>query len=92
VRPWPSHGQASVKLAEDWRDLRRGKPNPVRFGWYGDNENDPLPSTLYGRRYTQGRVTARTPAIVLVHGIASSTDNWDFSPSWSVARALAAAG
>jgi pimeloyl-ACP methyl ester carboxylesterase len=57
-----------------------------------NNENDPFPSTLYGRRYTQGRVTARTPAIVLVHGIASSTDNWDFSPSWSVARALAAKG
>jgi pimeloyl-ACP methyl ester carboxylesterase len=57
-----------------------------------NNENDPIPSTLYGRRYTQARVTARTPAIVLVHGIASSTDNWDFSPSWSVAQALAAAG
>jgi pimeloyl-ACP methyl ester carboxylesterase len=29
---------------------------------------------------------------VLVHGIASSTANWDFSPTWSVARALAKAG
>ena len=29
---------------------------------------------------------------MLVHGIASSTENWDFSPTWSVARALASAG
>jgi pimeloyl-ACP methyl ester carboxylesterase len=51
-------------------------------------------STLYGLRYTDtGRpVDPATPAIVLVHGIASSTENWDFSPTWSVARALAAAG
>ena len=51
-------------------------------------------STLYGLRYIDrgGRVDPRTPAIVLVHGIASSTENWDFSPTWSVARALAAAG
>ncbi|MBV9001562.1 MAG: alpha/beta fold hydrolase [Solirubrobacterales bacterium] len=61
-------------------------------------------STLYGLRYTsergsywwRGRAADRdqgpTPAIVLVHGIASSTENWDFSPTWSVARALAAAG
>ncbi|MBV9366709.1 MAG: hypothetical protein JOY89_20925, partial [Solirubrobacterales bacterium] len=61
-------------------------------------------STLYGLRYSdeqqgyRGRWHAadrdhgRAPAIVLVHGIASSTANWDFSPTWSVARALAAAG
>jgi hypothetical protein len=51
-------------------------------------------STLYGLRYTDtGRpVDPSTPAIVLVHGIASSTENWDFSRTWSVARALAAAG
>ena len=51
-------------------------------------------STLYGLRYIDrgARVDWRTPAIVLVHGIASSTENWDFSPTWSVARALAAAG
>jgi pimeloyl-ACP methyl ester carboxylesterase len=49
-------------------------------------------SVLYGRRYTDGRVSARTPAIVLVHGIASSTANWDFTPTWSTARALAKAG
>lgn len=51
-------------------------------------------STLYGLRYTgsRGKVDPSTPAIVLVHGIASSTENWDFSPTWSVARALAAAG
>jgi pimeloyl-ACP methyl ester carboxylesterase len=29
---------------------------------------------------------------VLVHGIASSTEDWDFSPTWSVARARASAG
>jgi len=51
-------------------------------------------STLYGLRYIdrRARVDSRTPAIVLVHGIASSTENWDFSPTWSVARGLAAAG
>lgn len=51
-------------------------------------------STLYGLRYTarRGHVDPSTPAIVLVHGIASSTENWDFSPTWSVARALAATG
>ena len=50
------------------------------------------PSVLYGKRYTDGAVSARTPAIVLVHGIASSTANWDFTPTWSTARALASAG
>lgn len=49
-------------------------------------------SLLYGQRFSDGRVTRATPAIVLVHGIASSTENWDFSPTWSVARALASAG
>ena len=49
-------------------------------------------STLYGQRFTDGTVSPQTPAIVLVHGIASSTANWDFSPTWSVARALAAKG
>ena len=51
-------------------------------------------STLYGLRYIDrgARVDPWTPAIVLVHGIASSTENWDFSPTWSVARGLAAAG
>jgi pimeloyl-ACP methyl ester carboxylesterase len=57
-----------------------------------NNQNDPNPSTLYGRRYTDGPVNAQTPVIVLVHGFASSTDNWDFTPTWSVARALASAG
>jgi pimeloyl-ACP methyl ester carboxylesterase len=50
------------------------------------------PSVLYGKRYTDGAVSAGTPAIVLVHGIASSTANWDFTPTWSTARALASAG
>ena len=57
-----------------------------------NNQNDPAPSTLYGRRYIDGPVTEQTPVIVLVHGFASSTDNWDFTPTWSVARALASAG
>ena len=39
------------------------------------NTGDPLPSTLYGLRYTYGHPTNSTPAIVLVHGIASSTAN-----------------
>jgi pimeloyl-ACP methyl ester carboxylesterase len=51
-------------------------------------------STLFGQRYVDAasRPDPSAPAIVLVHGIASSTENWDFSPTWSVARALAAAG
>jgi pimeloyl-ACP methyl ester carboxylesterase len=49
-------------------------------------------SLLYGQRFSDGPVSGQTPAIVLVHGIASSTENWDFSPTWSVARALASAG
>ncbi|MBV9797022.1 MAG: alpha/beta fold hydrolase [Solirubrobacterales bacterium] len=49
-------------------------------------------SVLYGQRFTERGVTSRTPAIVLVHGVASSTQNWDYSPHWSVARSLARAG
>jgi pimeloyl-ACP methyl ester carboxylesterase len=49
-------------------------------------------SLLYGQRFNDGPISKSTPAIVLVHGIASSTENWDFSPTWSVARALASAG
>jgi pimeloyl-ACP methyl ester carboxylesterase len=49
-------------------------------------------SVLYGQRFTDGPINPLTPAIVLAHGIASSTENWDFSPTWSVARALASAG
>jgi hypothetical protein len=49
-------------------------------------------SVLYGQRFTDGPVSSSAPAIVLAHGIASSTENWDFSPTWSVARALASAG
>jgi pimeloyl-ACP methyl ester carboxylesterase len=49
-------------------------------------------SLLFGQRFTDGPTTPLTPAIVLVHGIASSTEDWDFSPTWSVARALASAG
>src|SRR5689334_3919299 len=54
--------------------------------------NDPAPSQLFGQRFTDGPVSPSTPVIVLVHGIASSTDNWDFSPNWSVARAFASMG
>lgn len=57
-----------------------------------NNTGDPVPSTLYGKRFTSGHPTAATPAIVLVHGIASTTANWDFTPGWSVARRLASAG
>jgi pimeloyl-ACP methyl ester carboxylesterase len=49
-------------------------------------------SVLYGQRFSDGPVSSSARAIVLVHGIASSTENWDFSPTWSVARALASAG
>jgi pimeloyl-ACP methyl ester carboxylesterase len=49
-------------------------------------------SVLYGQRFTDGPTNALAPAVVLVHGIASSTENWDFAPTWSVARALASAG
>ena len=50
------------------------------------------PSQLFGQRFTDGAVSPNTPVIVLVHGIASSTDNWDQAPTWSVARAFAAMG
>lgn len=56
------------------------------------NGTDARASTLFGQRYTVGRVSARTPAIVLVHGVASSTANWDFTRRVSVARRLARAG
>jgi hypothetical protein len=49
-------------------------------------------SLLYGQRFTDGPTSPGTPAIVLVHGIASSTENWDFSPTWSVARGGGRAG
>src|SRR3954467_12866883 len=65
-----------------------------------------LPRTLDGKRYPPPRppippsaqhsatpaAIPSTPAIVLVHGIASATANWDFSPTWSTARTLATAG
>jgi pimeloyl-ACP methyl ester carboxylesterase len=56
------------------------------------NGADRQASTLFGRRYRVGRTTARTPAIVLVHGVASSTANWDFLRRLSVARSLARRG
>src|SRR3954469_21646340 len=56
------------------------------------NGNDSFPTPLYGLRYTNGAQTGQTPAIVLVHGYASSTANWDFTPNWSVARKLVQQG
>jgi pimeloyl-ACP methyl ester carboxylesterase len=56
------------------------------------NGSDRQVSTLFGQRYSVGKPPARTPAIVLVHGVASSTANWDFTPRLSVARSLARAG
>lgn len=56
------------------------------------NGSDQQASTLFGKRYRVGRTTSRTPAIVLVHGVASSTANWDFLPRLSVARSLARHG
>ena len=49
-------------------------------------------SVLYGQRFTDGTSSTASPTIVLVHGLASSTENWDFSRTWSAARALASAG
>ncbi len=86
-------GPAAAALAQDEPRMRfddRLRSETVCFGVH--NQNDPNPSTVYGRRYANGPVSALTPAIVLVHGSASSTDTWDFSPTWSVARALASAG
>jgi pimeloyl-ACP methyl ester carboxylesterase len=66
----------------------------LRIGTVCFPVTDPLglPRTLYGKRYALPGATPATPAIVLVHGIASSTANWDFTPTWSTARALASAG
>jgi len=49
-------------------------------------------SLLYGQHFSDGTVALNTPVIVLVHGVSSSTEDWDFSRTWSVARALASAG
>jgi pimeloyl-ACP methyl ester carboxylesterase len=49
-------------------------------------------SVLYGQRFSDGDFAVNTPVIVLVHGVSSSTEDWDFSRTWSVARALASAG
>ena len=49
-------------------------------------------SVLYGQHFNDGDFTKNTPVIVLVHGVSSSTEDWDFSRTWSVARALASAG
>ena len=66
----------------------------LRIGTVCFPVTDPLglPRTLYGKRYALPTASPATPAVVLVHGIASSTANWDFTPTWSTARALASAG
>lgn len=47
---------------------------------------------LFGVRYHVGPVTAGRRTIVLVHGVDSSHDVWDFPPGYSVARDLAGQG
>jgi pimeloyl-ACP methyl ester carboxylesterase len=81
---------AALALAAPAHAVPQVRVDTVCFSVH--NTGDPLPSTLYGLRYTTGRPTSATPAIVLVHGIASSTANWDYTPSFSVARRLAQAG
>jgi pimeloyl-ACP methyl ester carboxylesterase len=78
---------ASTAEAADGGDLQ---VQTVCFTVY--NGADQFPTALYGLRYTNGEQTTKTPAIVLVHGYASSTGNWDFTPNWSVARKLARQG
>jgi len=82
-----------VSLADAAEPQMRIDPG-LRIGTVCFPVTDPtgLPRTLYGQRYSLPETTPSTPAIVLVHGIASSTANWDFSPTWSTARALASAG
>src|SRR4051812_12090041 len=85
---------AVVTLAAPVASHAAGKPrlriDTVCFSVH--NGSDTQASTLFGRRYRLGRTTSRTPAIVLVHGVASSTANWDFLPGLSVSRSLARAG
>jgi pimeloyl-ACP methyl ester carboxylesterase len=47
---------------------------------------------IYSKRFTTGKPAAKTPAIVLVHGVATNASSWDLLPTWSVARSLARAG
>jgi hypothetical protein len=49
-------------------------------------------SLLYGQHFSDGHVALNTPVIVLVHGVSSSTEDWDFSRTWSVARGGASGG
>jgi pimeloyl-ACP methyl ester carboxylesterase len=93
---------AGTATAKTFRLQVTGPPNSPRMVYHGKISvasvclpvTNPVggQSLLYGQRFTDRRVSPRTPAIVLVHGIASSTENWDFSRTWSVARALASAG
>jgi pimeloyl-ACP methyl ester carboxylesterase len=53
---------------------------------------DGKPIAIFGRRFTVGKPTAKTPAIILVHGVATNADYWDITRSQSVARRLARAG
>jgi pimeloyl-ACP methyl ester carboxylesterase len=90
VAVWMAVAGAAGASAEP--QMRFDKRMAVRSVCFPVTNPRGTPSVLYGKRYTDGAVSARTPAIVLVHGIASSTANWDFTPTWSTARALAGAG
>jgi pimeloyl-ACP methyl ester carboxylesterase len=86
-----AHGGAQAATAKE-PQMRFDKGMKVETACFTVTNPSGGRSTLYGQRYTDAPVSALTPAIVLVHGIASSTANWDFSPTWSVARALASKG
>ena len=94
--PEPCEGPALAAAADDNRsdddrsdDDCSVKTEAIAFVVF--NPGDPLPSTLSGVRYHQGRV-ARKTAIVLVHGSAFGHEIWDFDADASVARNLARAG
>src|SRR3979411_2875146 len=53
---------------------------------------DGKPYTIYGQRFAAGTPKPSTPAIVLVHGVASSTRTWDLTPGGSVARGVRCGG
>jgi pimeloyl-ACP methyl ester carboxylesterase len=86
-----AHGGAQAATAKE-PQMRFDKRMKVETACFSVRNPSGGTSTLYGQRYTDGPVSVLTPAIVLVHGISSSTANWDFSPTWSVARALASRG
>lgn len=56
------------------------------------NTGDSEASAVYGKRYWTKKPTAKTPVIVLVHGVSPDHRYWDLRPDFSVARNLARAG